>query len=137
MIKRLYLDDVRTILDTGWIIVRSYDEFTQFISKNGIPELISYDHDLMFEHIEYYNNNIMNDINHSINYDSFKYETGYDCAVWLIEYCLDNNIKMKCDTFIHSQNPAGAANIKSLIDNFYKFQKLDKSCTYYQWKFKV
>ena len=42
----LYLDDVRTPKADNWEVVRNYDEFTTYITRHGIPDLISFDHDL-------------------------------------------------------------------------------------------
>ena len=40
-----------------------------------------------------------------------------ECAKWLIEYCLDNNKNLP-EYYVHSANPVGAKNIKSLLDSF-------------------
>lgn len=122
MNKCLYLDDIRIPqrIPHGfdeWIIVRNYDQFVDYINNNGIPDLISFDHDLADEHynpsmylgIEKYNEISRN----------FTEKTGFDCAKWLVEYCMDNNIKM-CQFTVHSANPAGAENILGLLNNFRK-----------------
>lgn len=90
----LFLDDLRTV-PSGFVGVRSYKEFTDFIINNGLPDFISFDHDLGLE------------------------ESGYDCAKWLVNYCLDNNIRLP-QFDVHSQNPVGKENIKSLLNNFKK-----------------
>ncbi|WCM41597.1 hypothetical protein MG290_11655 [Flavobacterium sp. CBA20B-1] len=92
--KKLYLDDLRPIPE-GFIGVRSYTEFVDYITQNGLPDFISFDHDLGLE------------------------ESGFDCAKWLVNYCLDNRKKMP-DFIVHSQNPVGKQNIKSLLNNFRK-----------------
>lgn len=60
--KFLFLDDIRVPLDTytythktifaekNWEIVRSYTEFIEWITKNGLPYFISFDHDLSDVH---------------------------------------------------------------------------------------
>ena len=48
-------------------------------------------------------------------------KTGYDCAKWLVDYCLDNDILMPHFT-VHSANPEGAANILHLLNNLQKQQ---------------
>ena len=55
----LYLDDQRTPTETipgyhPWNVVRNYEEFTKWIIENGIPDLVSFDHDLAEEHINDY-----------------------------------------------------------------------------------
>ena len=92
--KKLYLDDLRPFPE-GNIGVRSYTEFITYITDSGLPDFISFDHDLGLE------------------------ESGYDCAKWLVNYCLDNNFRLpKFD--VHSQNPVGKENILSLLQNFKK-----------------
>ncbi|MEI7594591.1 MAG: cyclic-phosphate processing receiver domain-containing protein [Bacteroidota bacterium] len=119
--NRLFLDDIRNPIDVfnhtcscllkisivnyqeHWHIVRSYNDFTIWITQNGLPDLISFDHDLG-------------------DYDSTdctSEKTGYDCAKWLVEYCLDNN-KVLPEFAVHSANPIGAENIKGLLKSFIK-----------------
>lgn len=93
MIK-LYLDDLRPI-PNEFIGVRSYTEFINYINQNGLPDFISFDHDLGLE------------------------ESGFDCAKWLVNYCLDKKIGLPEFT-VHSQNPVGKKNIESLLNNFIK-----------------
>ena len=85
-----------------------------------MPELISFDHDLADEH---YNTDAMYDSEDAYNklYDSFREKTGYECAKWLIDYCLDN--KKKLPTFmVHSMNPVGKKNITDLLNNYRKHE---------------
>lgn len=116
--KKLYLDDIRTPIDETWDIVRSYNEFVDYITTNGIPDLISFDHDLAVEHMNDYYDYQANGIN-VINYDTFTEKTGMDCAKWLVDYCIDNNVELKQVT-VHSANPAGSENILGLINNYNK-----------------
>lgn len=124
MSYNLFLDDFRLPKDcfmyTGnkvynliddWIIVRNYDEFINMIKIKGIPDLVSFDHDLSENHYEE---------QYNINYDDFEEKTGYHCAKWLIKYCIDNNNKLPQDILIHSMNPAGSKNIESLFQSYYK-----------------
>lgn len=90
--KKIYLDDVRTIPE-GFIGLRSFTEFITYIEANGLPDFISFDHDLGLQ------------------------ESGYDCAKWLVAYCLDNEMELP-DFVVHSQNPVGKQNIASLLSNF-------------------
>lgn len=125
MSYKLFLDDIRlpaqvkwVELPLGpWVIVRNYDEFVKHITKNGLPSYIAFDHDLADEH---YRPSMYNKDGHYTNYytdGTFKEKTGYDCAKWLIEYCMNNN-----GTFpeyeVHSMNPIGKINIRSIVENF-------------------
>jgi hypothetical protein len=129
----LWLDDYRDPFTNQWfprilpqyidriddiVWVKSYDEFTQWIIENGMPYFISFDHDLADEHYapeEHWND----------KYDSwaesqnFKEKTGYECAKWLTEYCMDNEVNM-CKWFAHTANLAGRKNIDGLLVSFIK-----------------
>lgn len=129
--KNLFLDDIRTPKDVfrythnsdylkfEWNIVRNYDDFVEYIIKNGLPDLISFDHDLADEHYDeaMYNGDLYNNL-----YDKFKEKTGYDCAKWLIEYCMDNDIDVP-KIYVHSMNPIGAENIRKLFINYINQRK--------------
>lgn len=92
--EKLYLDDLRPI-PNGYIGLRSYAEFVTYITESGLPDFISFDHDLGLE------------------------ESGYDCAKWLVNYCLDNELRLP-QFDVHSKNPVGKENILSLLQNFKK-----------------
>ena len=94
-----------------WVIVRSYDEFVEYIVNNGIPNKISFDHDLADVHYEIKNQN-------NIDYTKIE-KTGYHCAKWLANYCQDNTIKFP-EYYIHTQNVVGGDNIKCYIENYKK-----------------
>jgi len=127
MSYNLFLDDKRNPSDIwnhqkspeyavyNWIVVKDFPSFTDTIQDNGIPLRISFDHNLSDEHI-------MESSTKKIPYNSYKHKTGYDCALWLIEYCLDFNIilpKYK----VHAEKGLGKKNIENLLDNFDKYQK--------------
>ena len=67
----------------NWEIVRNYDEFVKAIQEKGIPDTVSFDHDLGLEH---YQHNI--NPNNNIDYNQYQEKTGYHCAKWLIYYCM-------------------------------------------------
>jgi hypothetical protein len=49
----------------------------------------------------------------------FEEKTGYDCAKWLVDYCIDNQANLP-DYLVHSANPIGKKNIESYLENFKK-----------------
>ncbi len=124
----LFLDDIRQPWEAGnymlpvdvrkfyrlydWVIVRNYKEFVETITEKGLPDLVSFDHDLA-----------------DIHYDpttwteSFSYEeeTGYDCAKWMVNYCMENHLPMP-NYLVHSMNPTGAENILRYLNNYKKFE---------------
>ena len=105
MIK-LYLDDIREPKNSGYEIVRSFEEAVEFVQKFGIPNHISFDHDL------------------GCNENGVIYRSGYDFAKWLIEIDLDNVITFPNDfTFnVYSANPVGKEYIQSILDNYLNFK---------------
>lgn len=105
--KRIYIDN------DDWKIVRNYQQFIDHITKHGLPELVSFDHDLADVHYGY--------LHGEIPYDQFTEKTGWHCAKWLVDYCLDKEERLP-DFVVHSMNPTGGDNIKALLDNFKKFQ---------------
>ena len=136
MAYNLFLDDFRMPKDAfeymklpiyisvEWIVVRNYYAFIALIEGKGIPDIISFDHDLADEH---YDPKIVEGEPYEKIYEMFDEKTGYHCAKWLIEYCIDNNEKLPAEIYIHSMNPAGSMNIKSLFETYYKLYSVDQS----------
>jgi hypothetical protein len=137
---RLFLDDIRMPEDVGnyidpriaplyrkeeWVIVRNYEEFVNHITENGMPFLVSFDHDLADEH---YRPSMYNPDGHYSNYYSdgtFEEKTGYCAAKWMIEYIQENSLSIP-DVICHSMNPIGKKNILDLIENFKKYHEGEK-----------
>lgn len=109
-LKKLYLDDIRTPKSDGWEIVRNYDEFVDWIEKNGLPDEVSFDHDLST--IDY-------DLSTWTQKIEYTEKTGYDAAKWLCEYCLENGLPIPSWN-VHSANPVGRDNIISVLKGFEK-----------------
>ncbi|OXG06606.1 cyclic-phosphate processing receiver domain-containing protein [Flavobacterium araucananum] len=107
---KLFLDDIRDVnmvykklTNDDFVIVRNFDDFKKVISKNGLPELISFDNDLGLDE----NDNIAED--------------GYAAAKWLVyESGFDlENLKFN----VHSANPVASQQIQSLLDNYIRHLK--------------
>lgn len=110
----LWLDDARNPFSKkiDWLIfspigrnvnivwVGNYQEFVNHIINHGVPDGICFDHDLGEK------------------------EDGYDCAKWLVNYCLDNNTKLP-KYGIQSANTVGKENIDKLFKSFNKFKMED------------
>lgn len=132
--KKLFLDDIRIPKDAiglvpsnmnqmywndDWDLVRNYTEFCDYIQSNGLPEFISFDHDLSDEHYNdlFSNENWIKDDNDiNLKYDEYKEKTGYECAKWLVDWCLENE-KQLPNFIVHSANPVGKKNIESYLNN--------------------
>lgn len=102
----LFLDDCRNPLCLGLLlhfeVVRNYDQFVKIITERGLPDFISFDHDLCWED------------NNKNNNEVFKEKTGFDCAKWLVWYCIEKHLplpKYQC----HSLNIFGKKNILDLL----------------------
>jgi hypothetical protein len=105
--------------DLDWVIVRSFPQFVEMIEKRGLPEMISFDHDLKDEH--YYHYRTFTIFTGWIDYTVVE-GTGHECAKWLINYLLNNDLD--CPTIlIHTQNTTGAKNIWKLFENFNENRK--------------
>jgi hypothetical protein len=109
-VKKLFLDDVRTIdmvydksMETEFDIVRTYQEFVQYILTNGLPNFISFDNDL------------------GLGDDGKVAPDGYAAAKWLVyESGLDlRNLEFK----VHSANPVASEQIRGLLTNYIKHLK--------------
>ena len=108
--------------DNVVVWVKSYDEFTKWITENGLPTKICFDHDLADEH--YAPEEVWDNYNEWAAKQTFKEKTGYDCAHWLTEYCMDNNEQLP--NFVsQSANPSGVININGLLLSFLKHYKFE------------
>lgn len=136
----LWLDDIRDPMKDNWLVfspialadieviwVKTYIEFTDWITKNGLPDAICFDHDLS-DFQAFYNGypdkleQALQDAKevgrlHVWEETLQKEKTGMDCAKWLVEYCLDNSMKLPLYN-IQSANPVGKENIDSLLKQF-------------------
>ncbi len=116
--KKLFLDDLRMPKDAiglvpdnmnqfywanDWSVVRGHDEFCDWVSANGLPDFVSFDHDLADEH-------------YGGDGEGYVEKTGYECAKWLVDYCVDNRLALP-DYMVHSANPVGKKNISSYLEN--------------------
>jgi hypothetical protein len=115
---KLFLDDERQPKRGEWVIVRNYLEFIKCIEENGLPELVSFDHDL--------GDTVLHKVTdeNGTDYEAKEFnpplqKTGFHCAKWLCEYCMDKNLPLP-ETNVHSANSVGAENIQSYLDSFRK-----------------
>ncbi len=85
-------------MESEFDIVRNYNEFVAYITKNGLPEFISFDNDL------------------GLDENGILAPDGYAAAKWLVyESDLDlRDFKFK----VHSANPVAAEQIKGLLNNY-------------------
>src|SRR5574344_209358 len=103
MKKLLWLDDFRNPAeyingDYDIIWVKNYDDFCSYITQNGLPEIVCFDHDLGEE------------------------KTGYDCAKFVVKYCQEHNLDIPVYD-IQSSNCVGKDNIRRLMNNWHRVFK--------------
>lgn len=124
--KLLWLDDIRNPFENNWLVfspiehteviwVKSYNEFKDWIEENGLPEGICFDHDLGLD--EVHEKKSMSKRSLKKFRKTPEYKTGFDCAKYLVEYCLDRNIMIPKYN-IQSANQVGKENIDSLLKNY-------------------
>jgi hypothetical protein len=137
--RKLFLDDIRFPKDAinlvptdfvklywekDWDIVRNYDELAQYLTSSGVPDLISFDHDLAdFQYDltpDDYSN--MSEEDMIMKFGSME-KTGLDCAKFLVEYCM-NVGSLLPEYVVHSANPTGKKNIQAYLDNAKKHLNL-------------
>jgi hypothetical protein len=93
MSYQMFIDDERFPPARGdWVIVRSSEEAINTVLFAGVPDFISFDHDL----------------------------GGNDTSMCFIHWLIDAHLSGEIPTFIngfdvHSQNPVGARNIRGLL----------------------
>jgi len=133
----LFLDDVREvkeavlwdrnkslIAESGisewkWDIVRSYDEFVEYIKKNGIPDVVSFDNDLWDVSYELQINPTNEELTKQfqmIGWQEFRIKTGAHCAQYLVEACRAHG-KPVPTYYIHTANSAARPIIREILEN--------------------
>lgn len=126
MSYNIFLDDYRLPITVrhvkmpllDWTVVKSYNEFIKLIEEKGLPDFISFDHDLADEHYK-----DLISCGGTLNYGSYKEKTGYEAAKWLVEYCLNHKESLP-KWQVHSMNPIGKQNIISLFESYKKSECL-------------
>jgi hypothetical protein len=123
---KIYLDDVRTPTEPGWIIVRSHEQLLETLGTIGLENisLISLDHDLGDTAVSEWYNNVKP--NYQLNYSNIMESTGMDSAKWLVDQWLAGAPPVL--VVVHSANPIGAGNIMGYINNYRKNHGLPENC---------
>jgi hypothetical protein len=107
------LVDHSGIHENDWVVVRTYDEFVKCITYLGLPDVVSFDHDLHDEHIEHYFM-VTQDIG-IVEYGNLKEKTGKHCAEYLVQEWKKQGKTKPIKTFVHSANKWGGKNIKEVL----------------------
>jgi len=103
---KMFLDDLREVEkyypDEPFVVCRTYREAVDYVQKHGLPNFVSFDHDLG-------------------DTENENEETGYTFCKFLVEYMMDNQIAKPFAYNVHSANPVGAKNITSYLENAFNF----------------
>jgi NAD+-processing family protein with receiver domain len=96
---KLFIDDIRNPDDDSWVIARTSDEAIELVEQRGIPQIISFDHDLGGD------------------------DTSMRFLGWMVSRIIEKNLTLPrefCYT-VHSMNPVGAENIRGLMENVLRY----------------
>ena len=103
----LWLDDLREVpedtLEKEYILVRSFGEFTDWISNNGLPDELDLDHDLGY------------------TTDGKPEKSGMDCLKYAIEFHMASQGASLPKLVIHSANPVGGENMRAYYNSYKRF----------------
>tara|TARA_R110000851_G_scaffold213766_1_gene366355 strand:- start:5205 stop:5672 length:468 start_codon:yes stop_codon:yes gene_type:complete len=116
-LRNPFLDQEKKVPEGKWNIiwVLDYEQFVMWIEKNGLPDAISFDHDLAPEH--YTPAFFWSDYDASKKFQdwritTYEYHTGEGCAMWLMSNFSRNSLP---EIFVHSANPVGADKIRVVL----------------------
>ena len=131
--NHLFLDDIREVKDAHlwdndgkrltefsgiphfrWNIVRSYEEFVNYIDKWGIPDTISFDNDLTEDCMIRYCDAHLAGVPQS--FEGLPHKQGIDCARYVVEKCLSENKDIP-DYYIHSANHFARPVIRKILED--------------------
>ena len=108
--RKLFLDDERTpeqvigwmtnrepdlvhlYSEKDWSVVTSFYAFCDWVRANGVPDVVSFDHDL----------------------GGIKELTGFECAKWLKLYCRTTGVEYP-KILIHTMNPVSGTRIRGVF----------------------
>lgn len=93
-----YSKNVFSRYNPNFIWVKNLKEFQDYILNNGMPDMVSFDHDI------------------KPKYHVGKFENGEDVAKWFVSYCNKNNLKLPF-VFSHSANLNGREQINNILSN--------------------
>jgi len=101
-------------------VLKSYNEFIEWVKQNGLPSIICFDHDLGMEvAIKAREKGMSKRESRKLKQQE---KTGHDCAKWLVEYCINNNLDLP-KWNVQSHNPIGKENINGLLNGYKKYRE--------------
>jgi len=101
------------ISNNDWVVFRDYAAFVTTIELLGLPDAVSFDHDLHDEHIQHYYK--VTQLNGVIEYGNLKVKTGKHCAEAFVEKWQQSKSNKQPRVFVHSANSYGVVEIKRIL----------------------
>ena len=102
--NKQFYDNLMLKNNLVFVWVKNFYQFVQYIKKNGVPQFVSFDHDL--------NNRKggegVSDFEKTVN-------NGLNCAKWLIDYCEKTKSALP-KFYVHSANPKYGPQIVNLLN---------------------
>jgi hypothetical protein len=107
------LENMSGVSNDNWVVVRTYEDFVQTIEEKGIPNAVSFDHDLDEEHIRHYYK--VTESTGVIEYDNLKVKTGKHCAEYFVQKYKELQPPHTPHVYIHSANQWGVQEIRKVL----------------------
>lgn len=98
---KLFIDDERNPPDDSWSVCRTNEEAVALIERDGMPRLVSFDHDL--------------------GRDDTGPRTTMELVVWMSIYHFNEGPPQYT---VHSANPVGCQNLISFLESWKKAKDL-------------
>lgn len=103
------------IANFKWDIVRTYEDFVEYVEKNGIPDVVSFDNDLVDCEDPNISVEDLSEMYSMQGWENSKYKMGAHCARWLCDLCV--KIQHPLPTYyVHSANTAARPIIRGIME---------------------
>jgi len=101
--NKQFYDNLLKQYNANFIWVKNIYQFIDYVEKNGIPQFVSFDHDL--------NNRGGGE---GLSDEQKINNNGVNCAKWLVNYCKQNNQPLP-KFYVHSANPKHGPEINRVL----------------------
>ena len=130
----LFLDDIRVpqnaylwdekgtlqaisgISNYNWDVVRNYDQFVEYVERNGIPDVISFDNDLWDVMDEDVDEEMLRKQFTMIDWEQFEIKTGAHCAKYIVNKCKEQGRDIP-EYYVHSANHVARPIIRKIMED--------------------
>lgn len=110
-----------------WVLCRNFEEWVTYLSYNGVPDLVSFTHDLADEHFQDQAKYELQGIE-AIQYNDFVQPTGLQCAQYLCAFCEQNGLPIQAVGVHCPERPMGAHNIRTAVNTYKTSKGLPADC---------